>query len=81
MPSCTFTVPGCCEHWYEDHLRDDMDHVECYLCGSHHEYRAPVLCGHEESEHIVTYDPDTGDEPIWCRPCGHEHPFAAEVAA
>ena len=90
VASCTFTVePGCCEHIQDVHDPDPLE-PRCMACWGRsgddyerylHQWSAPVLCGHEESEHLVTYDPDTGEEPVWCRPCEHLHSFTVEVAA
>ena len=64
MPSCTFTVPGCCEHDHEDSLvyydpDTGEEPIRCPECGEGGEFhlrRAPVLCGHEESEHEEIFD-------------------------
>ena len=89
--SCTFTVvPGCCEH--DEAVHNLGGHCDpCWVEGSVHEYRVPVLCGHEESEHEEIFDGS-----IACWPCTNArqsteqfrkfagyavHPFTAEVTA
>ena len=97
-PSCTFQVAGCCEHVKGAHSFDDPDSINpCVACwealksGWCSPYRAPVLCGHEESEHDPGDGSKEGRHDPTCMSCEQSgnvaryeagaHPFTAEVAA